>query len=91
MSSIIDVVSRCENCINCEHSGNPNSADGLVCEYPHWILRVIFGKRHVKPDGWCDHFDAISKQNKKTKETKPEITPMKLLAQKIKGLYQKSK
>lgn len=87
MSSIIDVVSKCENCINCQHSGDKNSSDGLVCEYPCWILRVILGKRHVKPDDWCDHFDAFSKQ----KNTNPEMTRMQLLVQKIKGLTQRLK
>ena len=60
--NVIDVVSKSENCINCKRSWVVNSASGLECAYPCRLVRIIFGRRPVKANGWCKHFSAIGAQ-----------------------------
>ena len=59
---IIEVAAKSENCINCKHTCDDNSANGLECNYPCRLIRIIFGRRPVKANGWCKHFGAIGAQ-----------------------------
>ena len=60
--SIIDVVEKSENCINCKHSYSRNTASGFECSYPCLLIRILFGRRPVKANDWCKRFDAIRTQ-----------------------------
>jgi hypothetical protein len=63
--NIIEVAAKSENCINCARTYNINSANGLECSYPCLLFRIIFGRRVVKPNHWCERFKKIN--NEKTR------------------------